>query len=480
MPLILLRTYDDQGQPEMRPSAQWAPRPPVDAAFRAEWWQHSFSVAYWLNVRNNYSVTHFQVLNEPDWVGQGWLEYGGTSAQYVQLVQDAYDAISYANSFAGLPVYLHAPVVADYNSPYVTAILDNADAAVQVVDYHTYADNVLPSIAGISSTINSHNTDAILEPIWVSEWGALWSTYDTFERAMLTAKQLLTFSEKQVQGVTVFNMYDWSATPGQDYGLLDLQSNGGKTVSVPTETYYAYRLMLRGLVSGKQRLPLTTFGLDSYTQLMATRDEDNIYVIFLRDSTGASIPVTLDLAELGIGYGTARVFEYSLAFKDEVVISPTVSAGILSFTAPANGLSLVVVPRPDLSASTKVANTADVHPGEMLTYTLILSNSSSVGPLNAWLTDALPANTILSSGPWASNGVAGFSGGVITWTGAITPGLFTTVEFRLGVLPLVCDGALISNTAMLDDGSGQIMVITSQPITVSFHRLALPLVLRSP
>ena len=57
-PLVVLRTYDDQGNPEQRPGAQWAPRPPVTGAFRNEWWEHCFAIAYWLNARNNYGVIH--------------------------------------------------------------------------------------------------------------------------------------------------------------------------------------------------------------------------------------------------------------------------------------------------------------------------------------------------------------------------------------------------------------------------------------
>lgn len=72
---------------------------------------------------------------------------------------------------------------------------------------------------------------------------------------MLTANQLLTFSEEEVEGVTVLNMYDWSSAAGQDCGLIDLQNDGMGGISrVPTETYYAYRLMVRGLNGGKERL----------------------------------------------------------------------------------------------------------------------------------------------------------------------------------------------------------------------------------
>jgi hypothetical protein len=355
-PLIVLRTYDEQGNPEMRPGAQWAPRPPVTDTFRNEWWEHCFAMAYWLNVHNDYRVTHFEVLNEPDYNCQGWCNnscagfaasFCGTQAEYVQLVQDAHDAISYASGFAGLPTYVHAPVVANYNSSYVAYTLDNADAAVQGVDYDTYADDVRPSIIGISNTISSHNPDGVPEPIWVSEWGALWSSYDTITRAMRTAHQLLTFSEEQVEGVTVFNMYDWSTTAGQGYGLVDLQDDGvGGALHVPTETYYAYRLMTRGLVGGKERLEITASGLSSDTRVMATRDDFNVYVIVLQDDVGTPATATINLLELGISLGTATVYEYSAEHKDEVVVSPIVATGVLTFTAPANGISLAVAAFP--------------------------------------------------------------------------------------------------------------------------------------
>jgi hypothetical protein len=362
-PIVVLRTYDDQGSPEMRPWATWALRPsgpPLTDTFRNEWWEHCFAIAYWLNVRNNYGVTHFEVLNEPDYNCQGWrndscpgfaASFFGTKAEYVQLVLDAHDAISYANSFAGLPVYVHAPVVADHGSSYVTYTLDNADAAVQVVDYHTYANDVRPSIVSISGTIGSRNPDGILEPIWVSEWGALWSSYDTITQAMRTANQLLTFSEEQVEGVTIFNMYDWSTGAGQDYGLVDLKDDGSDgALRVPTESYYAYRLMIRGLAGGKERLDHTASGLLGDTRTMVTRDTDYVYVIVLRDGVGMTGTVSVDLTAIGSGSGTVTVWEYSAVNKDVPVQSPAMIDGRFSFTVPADGVSLARVDRSELNA----------------------------------------------------------------------------------------------------------------------------------
>jgi len=351
-PLVVLRTYDDQGQPEQRPAARWAPRPPVDQAFRNEWWEHCFALAYWLNVRNDYGITHFQVLNEPDYPGQGWSEYGGTAADYVQLVLDAYDAVAYANAFAGLPAHIHAPVAAAYDSPYLPSTLDNADAAVQAVDYHTYAEDVRPSIVAVRGTIDAHNPDGTLEPIWVSEWGALWSSYNTLDRAMRTANQLLTFSEEQVEGVTIFNMYDWSTAPGQDYGLIDLQDDGqGGARRLPSESYYAFRLMVRAIAGGRARLEISAAGIITGSRVMATCDDERVYLVVLRNHAATAISVTVDLRELGFGRGKAAVYEYSAMHHDDIVDQPPISAGQLTFTAPANGISLAVMPQPVASTS---------------------------------------------------------------------------------------------------------------------------------
>jgi hypothetical protein len=341
-PIVVLRTYDDQGNPEQRPTAQWSPRPPVDDDFRNEWWEHCFAVAYWLNVRNSYAVTRFEVLNEPDYSGQGWTGWpNADEAGYVQLVRDAYDAVKFANDIVGLPTYIHAPVVASYGSNYLSYSLQNADAQIQVVDYHTYANDPTTSINSVQSTISSNNPDGVTEPIWVSEWGALWTTYDTINRALLTAEQLMTFSEEEVEGVTIFNMYDWSTTAGQDYGVIDLQDDGeGGANRVPTETYYAYRLMTRGLKNAKDRLDFTSSGLGSSGRVMVTRDADNLYVI-VKNGNGL---VTVDISAVPGYSGTATVYEYSAANKDVVVATPTVTNGQFSFTAPTTGLSLARVP----------------------------------------------------------------------------------------------------------------------------------------
>jgi hypothetical protein len=347
-PVVVLRTYDDQGEPEKRDEgAQWAPRPPVDTNFRNEWWEHCFAIAYWLNVRNSYGVTHFEVLNEPDYPGQGWTGWpNADEAGYVQLVQDAYDAVKYANDMVDLPTYIHAPVVASYSSSYLSYSLQNADSQIQVVDYHTYADDPTTSINSVQSTISSNNPDGVTEPIWVSEWGALWTTYNTVSRALLTAQQLMTFSKKGVEGVTIFNMYDWSTAVGGDYGLIDLQDDGmGGANRIPTETYYAYRLMTRGLKGAKDRMQFTSSGVSG--DIMVTRGGGKVYIIVINGNA----TIQADVSALGVKDGDVNIYEYSSTVKDTIVATPTVSSGQFTFTAPASGIVLAeITPSPTVIA----------------------------------------------------------------------------------------------------------------------------------
>jgi hypothetical protein len=347
-PVIVLRTIDDQGNPDYWPGVRWAPKPPVDQDFLNEWWEHCFAIAYWLNVRNNYGITHFEVLNEPDFSGQGWAEYGGTKGQYTPLVSMAWDAVKYANDLSGLPVYIHAPVVANASSLYVSYTLDNVDAAVDVVDYHTYLDDPTGIINTVQATIAAHNLDGVAEPIWITEWGTYQYTYNTVSRAMLTANQLMTFSEEEVEGITIFSMYDWGGITDSNTwfsGLIDVNVNGvpGKRIS---ETYYAYRLMVRGLVGGKERLEFINSGLAAGTRVIVTRDDQHIYVIILRNSVGQTAAVTVDLSDLGISTGTASIWEYSDTNKDALVDNPVVAGGQFTFVAPANGISLARVQLP--------------------------------------------------------------------------------------------------------------------------------------
>jgi hypothetical protein len=93
----------------------WSANPPKTQADLDEWWEHCFALAYWLNVRNDYRIDDFQLLNEPDLAGikppgEGWL---GTEADYLKLVPVTRDALDfvYKTYLPGRQPTLLAPAV---------------------------------------------------------------------------------------------------------------------------------------------------------------------------------------------------------------------------------------------------------------------------------------------------------------------------------------------------------------------------------
>jgi hypothetical protein len=246
--------------------------------------------------------------------------------------------VKFANDIAGIDTHIHAPVVSNYASSYISYALDNADPNIAVVDYHNYDLDPTTSINAVNATIASHNHDGNIEPVWNTEWGTYTSSYDTVSRAMTTARQLMIFSENEVQGITIFGMYDW----GSFSGLLS-------TSREKTETYYAYRLMTRGLVNGKERIAHSTSDFLANTYIMITRDDDYVYVIVLRDNIGEMVTMTVDLSAIGSGSGSVEVWEYSAVHQDVIVETPPMINAQFSFTAPANGISLIQVSRSQLT-----------------------------------------------------------------------------------------------------------------------------------
>jgi hypothetical protein len=371
MPIVVLRNRDDQNKPDVCSHA-WAPDSPIDQGDLNEWWEHAFAIAYWLNVRHSYGATHFEVLNEPDLSSQGW---HGTQAEYLQLVETAYDAVKFANDIAGIDTILHAPIVANYGSSYLAAALDGADDEIAVVDYHNYDPDPSASLSAVQATVAAHNPDHQIEPIWLSEWGTYTSTYDDLDRAILTAQQLLTFSEQGVEGVTLFGMYDW----GSFSGLLDTSRNR-------SETYYAYRLMIRGLKGGKDRLEFVSSGLGAGARVTITTGGGKVYVAILNSGATPLAGILVDLADLGVADGSVSVFEYSSAHKDALVATPSLAAGQFSVDAPARSILLAEAePSPTLIELTRLAATP--YAGYVLVEWATASEIDTAG-FNLWRAEA--------------------------------------------------------------------------------------------
>jgi uncharacterized repeat protein (TIGR01451 family) len=137
------------------------------------------------------------------------------------------------------------------------------------------------------------------------------------------------------------------------------------------------------------------------------------------------------------------------------------------------------LPLPDIGAdeyypaffgSHKMVDKFLAAPGDTLFYTVTITSPSGWLPItNARLTDTFPVSLIYVEGSLtASAGSWGYSGGVITWTGNIPAGQFTTLTFQATIQPDLSEPHAIVNQALLTD------LIAAQPAVIRATTLVNP------
>ncbi|MBN1993931.1 MAG: VCBS repeat-containing protein [Anaerolineae bacterium] len=109
-----------------------------------------------------------------------------------------------------------------------------------------------------------------------------------------------------------------------------------------------------------------------------------------------------------------------------------------------------------LQASRKWAQPMLPGPGDVLTYTITLQNSGLNLP-KVVVTDTLPGEVNYLHNLWASAGSYGESGGVITWTGAVSGGMPVTITYGVTVSEQITEPYVIANTVLMDDGLGNVL-----------------------
>jgi uncharacterized repeat protein (TIGR01451 family) len=127
----------------------------------------------------------------------------------------------------------------------------------------------------------------------------------------------------------------------------------------------------------------------------------------------------------------------------------------------------------DLSPSRKTVNPEQVGPGDVLTYTVILSNSGFTGSADTLFFDRIPTGaTYVSGSAQTTAGVLTDVGG-IHWKGTVTPHQAITITFQATVSEQGC----IKNVALITDQRG-ITTTLMATAWVNAKRIYLPLVLR--
>ena len=158
------------------------------------------------------------------------------------------------------------------------------------------------------------------------------------------------------------------------------------------------------------------------------------------------------------------------------IFSNTVSATAENTTIPtATSTAPVTVSAPalQLAKSSTHANGGDLHPGDRLTYTLVVSNSGSTNASEVVVSDTIPVHTTYVPSSIAG-GNAHYDSGlpVLTWTvNLLLPNTPVSLTFAVTVNIPLTDGTPIHNAALVTCTEGVISTADVTDTVVSSHTL---------
>jgi hypothetical protein len=327
-PVVSFRVQNSALKPD------WAAplNPPRTPQARNEWWAHVYACVYWLNVRNDYRVDDWELGNEPNHDGQGWLGTEADHWDFVRLTKDAIDDV-YRRYLPGRPYRAYAPVSAGTSVNdegvrfgWIKDALEKVPECFDSVDYHDFTDDPTGNIREVHQimTATGHGD----RPLWVTEWGPVFGhgpdSYLKVSSGLLILQNLIRMSrpDSYVYGNHIVNLYD---APNRAYLVA---KDGTRRV-----TYYAFRMGIRALQGGR-----TTFESVASTPdltALTTRDDDGaVWVLAVNTSQTESYDVRADLSGL-VGTGPATVWEFSERRHDEEVGRRHAVHGRVRFGVPA-------------------------------------------------------------------------------------------------------------------------------------------------
>ena len=329
--VLTIRNVDNNDNPA------WAQQlnPPVDQAGWNEWWEHVFATVYWLDVRNAYGVTDFEVHNEPDNAGQGW---AGTEAQYLELVRQTKDAIAYVfDTYLPGTAYHVYSTVTKGGSSWPDDAMQQAGSSFDSVDIHDYNSDVRGYVEQVHAWMNADGFASA--PLWLSEWATYRGGYQNASVGVKTILENLVYmsqpGDDHVYGSHMFTFYDWDGFSGGFQNFQGLVDAAGNRLS----SFYALQMATRALNGCKATFRATTS--NSNLLAIATRDAaGHVYLLALNLSANTSYTVDADLSQL-LASGTGTEWQYDDTHDDVVVATPTLSAGHTSFTIPGTAAVLL-------------------------------------------------------------------------------------------------------------------------------------------
>lgn len=314
-----------------------------------EWWQYTFAVVYWINVRNGSSmrVDDWQVHNEPNHAPQqGWC---GTKEQYREFVKYTNDAIDfvYKTYLNNRPRNVFGGNTSGRKGweDWVRPLLKNSSgyqpSSFNVIATNAFRSSVAKRVKAIRKLTRESGTASYVRnyPIWLTEMGDYKSgQWDNTQKIVNDLVNSLivgsTPGETRVEGVHMYRLYDGS--PNSSLGLI--KSDGTRRPG-----FYAFRLAVMALNGGKQVFP-TQFS-NSYVKAITTRESSSSYNLLMTNkSSKTTYPIRADVAEL-LKAGKAELYLFSSSRKGSQSLQPlssfNFSSGQLKFNLPPRSVVLV-------------------------------------------------------------------------------------------------------------------------------------------
>jgi uncharacterized repeat protein (TIGR01451 family) len=147
---------------------------------------------------------------------------------------------------------------------------------------------------------------------------------------------------------------------------------------------------------------------------------------------------------------------------------------------------MATIPQPDLSGSTKEASGTTVTPGDVLTYTIVVSNIGMQDAPAASLSEPIPGHTAYVTGSARTDppgsGVLTETASALEWSGSVAVQEVITLTFQVTVDPDVAEGTEITNTVAISYGAcgcyHRAATVLVEAPAQPLHELYLPLILK--
>jgi len=181
-----------------------------------------------------------------------------------------------------------------------------------------------------------------------------------------------------------------------------------------------------------------------------------------------------------VDYGVPVVITFTAGISEDVPLDENNQKVIPNTVCINDGVNPVFSKEVDVTVTgvadlyhagtTKTVDRTVADAGEVLTYTIVVSNTGTGKAFNAELYDVIPADTSIVSGSWSLDGPGSVlfyaADNSVRWFGGLAVGEQAVVTYAVQVDEAVFDGDVITNTATVYDGVSGSYVVSAPDVTI--------------